>query len=55
MNDIAPDTTTVRGDVSGASETAGDARQPTFRPLLDLIPGMPSGQVCGPDGCAPQQ
>lgn len=55
MSDIAPDTTTVPGDVPDASETAGDAPQPTFRPLLDLIPGMPSGQVCGPDGCAPGQ
>ncbi len=55
MSETAPDTTTVPGDAPDTSVTAGDTRQPAFRPLLDLIPGMPSGQICGPDGCAPRQ
>lgn len=24
-----------------------------LRPLVDLLPGMPAGEVCGPDGCPP--
>lgn len=44
---------------TGASADRGlaapdeDGARPVIRPLLGLLPDSPSGQVCGPDGCAP--
>ncbi len=49
---VTPDVTRTP-DLQDAARPGDGTSQPVFRPLLDLIPGIPNGQVCGPDGCAP--